>query len=98
MTPKYQSVVGVAARGNVMVAGTFEISGLGGDKNAGALFRSSNGGATFTQISGGVGTGLPDGPVSSIEGDPNNPNRLYAAVTAPNAAGNASTAIFVIPR
>jgi transposase len=92
-----QSVVGVAARGNVMVAGTFEISGLGGDKNAGALFRSTNGGTTFTQISGGVGTGLPNGPVSSVVGDPNNPNRLYAAVTAPtpNAAGNASTAIFV---
>src|SRR5262245_16107576 len=72
-----QSVVGVAARGNVMVAGTFEISGLGGDKNTGALFRSTNGGATFTQISGGVGTGLPNGPVSSIVGDPNNPNRLY---------------------
>lgn len=92
-----QSVVGVAARGNVMVAGTFEISGLGGDKNAGALFRSTNGGATFTQISGGVGTGLPNGPVSSIVGDPNNPNKLYAAVTAPapNAAGNLSTAIFV---
>ena len=79
-----QSVVGVAARGNVMVAGTFEISGLGAaDKNAGALFRSTNGGATFTQISGGVGTGLPNGPVSSIVGDPNNPNRLYAAVTRP---------------
>jgi hypothetical protein len=92
-----QSVVGVAARGNVMVAGTFEISGLGGDKNAGALCRSTNGGTTFTQISGGVGTGLPNGPVSSVVGDPNNPNRLYAAVTAPtpNAAGNASTAIFV---
>src|SRR5262249_41159028 len=92
-----QSVVGVAARGNVMVAGTFEISGLGGDKNAGALFRSTNGGATFTQISGGGGTGLPNGPVSSVVGDPNNPDRLYAAVTAPtpNAAGNASTAIFV---
>src|SRR5262245_31492595 len=90
-----QSVVGVAARGNVMVAGTFEISGLGGDKNTGALFRSTNGGATFAQISGGAGTGLPNGPVSSIVGDPNNPNRLYAAVTAPNAAGNASTALFV---
>src|SRR5207237_10406447 len=49
-----QSVVGVSARGSVMVAGTYEISGLGGDKNAGALFRSTNGGATFTQISGGV--------------------------------------------
>src|SRR6185312_4313073 len=92
-----QSVVGVSARGSVMVAGTFEISGLGGNKNTGALFRSTNGGATFTQISGVVGTGLPNGPVSSIVGDPNNPNRLYAAVTAPNASGaaNASTAIFV---
>src|SRR5262249_39216486 len=90
-----QSVVGVAARANVMVAGTFEISGLGGDKNTGALFRSTNGGATFAQISGGAGTGLPNGPVSSLVGDPNNPNRLYAAVTAPNAAGNASTALFV---
>jgi autotransporter-associated beta strand protein len=91
------SVVGVAARGSVIVAGTFEISLLGGDKNAGALFRSTDRGATFTPISGGVGTGLPDGPVSSIVGDPNNPNRLYAAVTAPapNAAGNLSTAIFV---
>jgi hypothetical protein len=90
-----QSVVGVAARGNVMVAGTFEISLLGGNQNSGALFRSTNGGATFTQISGAAGTGLPNGPVSSIVGDPNNPNRLYAAVTAPNAAGNASTALFV---
>ena len=88
-----QSVVGVSARGSVMVAGTFEISGLGGDKNAGALFRSTNGGTTFTQISGLGGTGLPNGPVSSIVGDPNNPTRLYAAVTAPNAASNATTAI-----
>ena len=90
-----QSVVGVSARGSVMVAGTFEISGLGGDKNAGALFRSTNGGASFAQISGVGGTGLTNGPVSSIVGDPNNPNRLYAAVTAPNAASNATTAIFV---
>ena len=48
-------------------------------------------------MSGAVGTGLPSGPISSIAGDPNNPNRLYAAVTAPTAspAGNASTALFV---
>jgi outer membrane autotransporter protein len=59
------------------------------------LFRSTNGGASFTQISGVGGTGLTNGPVSSIVGDPNNPNRLYAAVTAPNAASNATTAIFV---
>ena len=59
------------------------------------MFRSTNGGASFTQISGVGGTGLTNGPVSSIVGDPNNPNRLYAAVTAPNAASNATTAIFV---
>ena len=38
---------GLAARGSVMVAGTFEISGLGGDKNAGALYRSTNGGGNL---------------------------------------------------
>jgi hypothetical protein len=90
-----QSVVGVQARGNTIVAGTFEISGLGGDKNAGGLFRSTNGGATFTVISGAAGTGLPAGPVSSIVGDPTNANRLFAAVTAPNTGANASTAIYV---
>ena len=92
-----QSVVGVAARGNVILAGTFEISNLAAvtDRNSGALFRSADRGVTFTEISGQAGAGLPNGPVSSIAGDPNNPNRLYAAVTAPNAASNGSTAIFV---
>jgi autotransporter-associated beta strand protein len=90
-----QSIVGVAARGSVMVAATYEISGFPFDRHVGALYRSTDGGAGFTQISGAAGTGLPNGPVSSIVGDPNNPNRLYAAVTAPNAASNATTAIFV---
>src|SRR5262249_45888718 len=96
-----QSVTGVAARGNVIVAGTSEASnisfGAGNDKNAGALYRSTNGGASFTPISGATGTGLPNGPISSLVGDPNNPNRLYAAVTAPNdsAAALQSTAIYV---
>ena len=92
-----QSVVGVAARGSVMLAATYEISGFPFDRHVGALYRSTDGGAGFTQISGAAGTGLPNGPVSSLGGDPNNPNRLYAAVTAPNAsaAGNLSTAIYV---
>ena len=90
-----QSVAGVAARGNVLVAGTYEISGFATDRHSGALYRSTDGGTTFKKISGAVGTFLPDGPVSSIAGDPNNPSRLYAAVTAPNAAGNASTALYV---
>jgi hypothetical protein len=92
-----QSVVGVAARGNVIVAATYEISGFPFDRHVGALYRSTNGGAGFTQISGAAGTGLPSGPVTSLVGDPTNPNRLYAAVTAPNASGaaKASTAIYV---
>jgi hypothetical protein len=92
-----QSVVGVAARGSVLVAGTYEISGFAAatERNTGALYRSTDGGASFTKISGTAG--LPNGPISSIVGDPNNSNRLYAAVTAPDAtaAGKASTALFV---
>jgi len=92
-----QSVVGVAARGSVLVAGTYEISGFAAatERNTGALYRSTDGGASFTKISGTAG--LPNGPISSIVGDPNNSNRLYTAVTAPDAtaAGKASTALFV---
>jgi outer membrane autotransporter protein len=92
-----QSVVGVAARGYVIVAATYEISGFPFDRHVGALYRSTTGGAGFTQISGAAGTGLPNGPVTSLVGDPTNPNRLYAAVTAPNDSGaaKASTAIYV---
>ena len=94
-----QSVAGVAARGNVLVAGTYEISGFASaaDRNIGALYRSMDFGANFKKISGDVSTGLPDGPISSIAGDPSNPKRLYAAVTAPDAtpAGKASTALWV---
>jgi hypothetical protein len=84
-----QSVVGVAARGYVIVAATYEISGFPFDRHVGALYRSTTGGAGFTQISGAAGTGLPNGPVTSLVGDPTNPNRLYAAVTAPNDSGAA---------
>jgi hypothetical protein len=90
-----QSVVGVYARGEVIVAGTYELSGFATDRNTGALYRSTDHGVSFTKISG---TGnLPNGPISSIAGDPNNTRRLYAAVTAPDAtaAGKASTALFV---
>jgi autotransporter-associated beta strand protein len=90
-----QSVDAVVARGNVLLAGTFEQSGLAdpNQRRVGGLYRSTDSGATFTLLSGTGG--LPSGPVTSMVGDPNNPNRLYAAVTAPNAAGNASTALFV---
>jgi fibronectin-binding autotransporter adhesin len=58
----------------------------------GALYRSTNGGATFTTVSGTGG--LPTGPVTSLVGDPANPNTFYAAVTASNAGTKAQTAVY----
>src|SRR5262249_40642388 len=92
-----QTVDAVAARGNVLLAGTFEESNLAravpAQRRVGGLYRSADGGATFTLISGTGG--LPTGPVNSIVGDPNNSNRIYAAVSSPGAATNAQTALFV---
>src|SRR6516165_2468793 len=62
-------------------------------RRVGGLYRSANGGTSFTLISGTGG--LPTGPVTSIVGDPNNSNRIYAAVSSPSAATNAQTALFV---
>jgi autotransporter-associated beta strand protein len=93
-----QTVDAVAARGNVILAGTNEIAYGGGppyttqDKG---LYRSTDGGQTFTLVSGQAGSGLPPGPVTSIVGDPTNPNKLYAAVTAPDTGSFASTGVYV---
>jgi hypothetical protein len=46
----------------------------------GALFRSTDGGAVFTQEVGVGATDLPAGAVSSVVQDPNNANRVYASV------------------
>jgi hypothetical protein len=90
-----QTVDAVAARGNVLLAGTFEESfaASAAQRRVGGLYRSANGGTTFTLVSGTGG--LPTGPVNSIAGDPNNSNRIYAAVSSPSAATNAQTALFV---
>jgi hypothetical protein len=46
----------------------------------GGAYRSTDGGVTWTQISGASGSGLPAEGVSDLVADPGNPNRLYAAV------------------
>ena len=46
------------------------------------VYRSSDSGETFSQISGGKNTGLPLAGVSSLVADPSNINRLYAAIPA----------------
>jgi hypothetical protein len=89
-----QSVVDVAARGSTILAATFEprVIEAGASFFTGALYRSTNGGATFTTVSGTGG--LPTGPLTSLVGDPANPNTFYAAVTASNAGTKAQTAVY----
>jgi outer membrane autotransporter protein len=78
------SVVGVAARGNTILAATFEPK----DANAttaqsGApygLYISTNRGQSFSLLSGAPNSGLPSGPVTSLVADPEHSSTLYAAV------------------
>lgn len=89
-----QSVIDVAARGSTILAATAEPRTMeaGASFFAGGLYRSTNGGATFSQV--GPGNGLPSGPVTSLVGDPNNPTTFYAAVTASSSATYAQTAVY----
>jgi hypothetical protein len=43
----------------------------------GGIFRSTDLGASFTQISGGAGTGLPTGRSFDLASDPTDPSRLF---------------------
>jgi hypothetical protein len=51
----------------------------------GGVYRSTNGGASFTRVSGSAG--LPDGGVSNLIADPTNPMRFYAGVPSFFGAG-----------
>jgi hypothetical protein len=59
---------GVAVRGSTLLASFFS-------PPSGFLFRSTNGGAAWTQVSG-----LPDAPMKTLAGDPTSPSRLYLTV------------------
>jgi hypothetical protein len=68
------NISGIAPRGATVViaandADTFADRGI---------WRSTDSGASFTQLSGATGTGLPTGAVFDLVGDPSNNNRLYA--------------------
>lgn len=94
-----QTVDSVAARGSVIMAATFEESFFStpAQRTVGGLYRSTNGGSSFTLVSGTGG--LPQGPVTSLVGDPTNSSRFYAAVAAPNlntnATGLGATSVYV---
>ncbi|MEN1729448.1 MAG: RTX toxin, partial [Pseudomonadota bacterium] len=81
------NVTAVASRGDtilaaVNVADVFSLGNIG-------IFRSTNGGASFTQISGGDGsaTGLPGGVTHDLGRDRDNPNRFFTSVTFADVAG-----------
>jgi hypothetical protein len=71
-----RAVVGVAARGAILVAGTDN-----------GIYRSVDTGAAFSLVSGAAGSGLPAGRVSDLAADPSNSARLYAPVLSGAARG-----------
>lgn len=70
------------SHGNVVLAATSD--------SGGGVFRSTDLGNSFSQISGVSGTGLPAGGVSSLVRDPDKAGRLYAGL--PSFAGAGSQA------
>jgi hypothetical protein len=80
-----QDIVGLVARGNTIVTA----ARYSNDNNYSSIgiFRSTNGGASFTQVSGAAGSGLVLGRNYDLAGDPGNLNRLYTAVTVSFPSG-----------
>ena len=82
-----KNVAGIAVRGNTIViavdiADVFTFGNIG-------IWRSVDGGATFTQIAVGNGaaTGLPGGVTHDLVGDRANPTRLFTAPTQSAGVG-----------
>ena len=82
-----KNIAGIAARGDTIViavdfADVFTFGNIG-------IWRSVDGGTTFTQISVGNGatTGLPGGVTHDLVGDAANPSRLFTSATQANLIG-----------
>jgi len=82
-----KNIAAVAARGSTLLAAvnladSFTYANIG-------IFRSTDGGASFTQVSGGDGsaTGLPGGVTHDLAGDPSNTARFYTSVIYASGAG-----------
>ena len=87
-----ESVVSAMARGSTILAATFETQAPSSATAGYGLFRSTDGGATFSIVSG-AGSGLPNGAVTSLVTDPNDPTTFYAAVK--NGGNKSATAVYV---
>ncbi|MDA8017156.1 MAG: RTX toxin [Thermoanaerobaculia bacterium] len=82
-----KNISGVAARGSTLVVSvntadsfTFDMIGI---------WRSTNGGSTFTQVStiGGAGSGIARGVNFDLVGDPNSNSTLYTSVSFAESDG-----------
>ncbi len=79
-------IKGIVVTGSTIVVGTVDGTGISQGANrdysalGGGLFRSTDGGSTFSQIVGVGATALPAGAVPSILQDPNSATRVYAAI------------------
>ncbi|MEM6703812.1 MAG: RTX toxin [Acidobacteriota bacterium] len=81
------NVVGIAARGSVIVAAV-NSNDAGIACGTVGIYRSTNTGASFTQVSTAGGTGLPCGFAWDLASDPTDTTRLYAPATGLNASSD----------
>ena len=70
------NISGVAPRGATIVVAANAAETPGNE----GLWRSTNTGASWTQLSGQPGSGVPDGDAFDLTGDPADPARLYAGI------------------
>src|SRR5262249_2255859 len=83
--------------GNVVLADAYAPGNVvdGFPPSGGGVYRSSDGGQTFSRISGAPGSGLPDQPVYDLVADPSNPSRFYAGVRLPlNGVANGNEGVY----
>ena len=78
-----EKLIGVAARGNVIVVASKTGKTFGTHTVPGGIWRSTDTGASF-QLVTGTGVGLPQGAALELAGDPSNTHRLYAGIAGPN--------------
>ncbi len=86
-----KNISGIVARSNLIVI-SVNTSDAGGVANSG-IFRSSNNGTNFTQVSMGNGSlaGLPGGAAYDLAGDPSNLDVIYTALTGADAVGGTNS-------
>ena len=81
-----KNISGVAIRGDVLLASVDMADRRTVDQFG--LFRSTDAGNTFTQVSGAADSGLPPGACNDLVGDPGKASRLYTSVVFASQAGH----------